>query len=114
LLAAGIVSKSRKETIMLWRQGDILIADIPAIPEDAERLQSSVLVTGEVTGHAHRVESLETVEVWEDYREKYLKVLDTTRILHEEHLPITLPPGIYRVWRQREYTPRGIPRAIAD
>lgn len=98
---------------MLWRQGDVLIADIPALPESSTRRESPVLVTGEATGHAHRVEAPETAEVWVVNGQLYLKVLDPTRIIHEEHLPITIPPGIYRIWQQREYTPRAI-RRIRD
>jgi hypothetical protein len=33
--------------------------------------------------------------------------------VHEEHDPIRIPPGAYRVVRQREYEPRGW-RAVAD
>lgn len=35
------------------------------------------------------------------------------RIVHEEHGPITLTTGLYRVVRQREYTPTAI-RNVAD
>lgn len=98
---------------MLWRQGDVLIADIPAFPEGGKRRESPVLVTGEATGHAHRVEAPEKAEIWEINGQLYLKVLDPTRIIHDEHLPISIPPGIYRVWQQREYSPREI-RTIRD
>jgi hypothetical protein len=33
-------------------------------------------------------------------------------VIHEEHQPITLEPGIYRVWQQREYTPEAIRRVV--
>ena len=36
----------------------------------------------------------------------YLRVLEPTRIVHEEHKPIPLDPGVYRVWQQREYIPQ--------
>ena len=98
---------------MLWRQGDVLIADLPAIPENGARREGTVLFTGEATGHAHRVEDLKKAEIWEINGQLYLKVTDATRILHDEHLPISLPPGIYRVWQQREYSPRDI-RTIQD
>ena len=98
---------------MLWRHGDVLIAAIPELPEGGERRQSPVLVTGEATGHAHQIEKLEHAEIWEINGQLYLKVLDATRILHEEHLPITIPAGTYRVWQQREYTPQKI-RPVSD
>jgi hypothetical protein len=33
--------------------------------------------------------------------------------VHEEHRPIELPIGVYRVWQQREYTPTAI-RTVLD
>ena len=92
---------------------DVLLADVQEIPEVGERRQSPVLVTGEATGHAHRVEAPEKAEIWEVGGQLYLKVTDATRILHDEHLPVSIPPGIYRVWQQREYSPRDI-RTIQD
>jgi hypothetical protein len=34
-------------------------------------------------------------------------------IIHEEHSPIPLARGFYRVWRQREYSPQEI-RVVRD
>lgn len=100
---------------MLWRHGDVLIAQVDAIPANAIRSMSPILVRGEITGHSHRVEDPELAEVWIDRNNgrMFLKVLATTRIIHEEHLPITLPPGNYRVWQQREYTPQRV-RPVYD
>lgn len=95
---------------MLWRQGDVLIETTPEIPADAHQLHTAVLVYGEATGHAHRVESPERAEVWEVNGQLYLKVTDATRLIHDEHLPIALAPGLYHVWQQREYTPQAIVR----
>lgn len=91
---------------MLWRHGDVLIAQIAAIPENARRRPDSILAYGEVTGHSHRIESPAKAQLWEADQQLFLKVIETTRIIHEEHQPITLLPGIYRVWQQREYIPR--------
>jgi hypothetical protein len=68
-----------------------------------------VLAYGEVTGHAHRVETPDHAELWRvggDINMLYLRVLAPTRIVHEEHRPIPLEPGVYRVWQQREYVPQ--------
>jgi hypothetical protein len=41
----------------------------------------------------------------------FLKVVDeTATLIHEEHLPIMLSRGLYRVRRQREYSPLRIGR----
>lgn len=99
---------------MLWRHGDVLIAQTPSIPASLTRSASPILVRGEITGHSHRIEDPTCAEVWIARRgELYLKILATTRIIHEEHKPITLPPGNYRVWQQREYTPQKI-RPVFD
>src|SRR5579883_942420 len=99
-----------EEVSTMWRHGDVLIATTEAIPPGAKRSQHGVLAYGEITGHSHRVEEPEKAEVWEYRGERFLKLIATTRIIHEEHRPITLGPGIYRVWRQREYSPQAIRR----
>jgi hypothetical protein len=93
---------------MLWRQGDVLMASVEAIPDAAKPKDDGVLAEGEITGHTHRIAVPESAELWEVDGVLYMKVVaPTARIIHEEHHPIELPEGIYRVWRQREYTPRG-------
>ena|SRR5258708_31412975 len=96
----------------MWRHGDVIIAVVEAIPPEARRSQRMVLAIGEVTGHSHRVEAPEKAEMWEYRGERFLKIGATTRVIHEEHQPITLEPGIYRVWQQREYTPEAIRRVV--
>jgi hypothetical protein len=99
---------------MLWRQGDVLIETVDQIPEAAQRQEGeTILVMGEATGHAHRVEDAETAEIWAYAGSLYLFALTETRIVHDEHKPITLPPGAYQVWQQREYSPGDI-RYIRD
>lgn len=99
---------------MLWRHGDVLIAHTQNIPTEVVRSASTILVRGEITGHSHRVEDANAAQVWIARNgEIYLKILAATRIIHEEHQPITLPPGTYRVWQQREYTP-GQVRPVYD
>ncbi|MBA3824947.1 MAG: hypothetical protein H0X24_13760 [Ktedonobacterales bacterium] len=90
---------------MLWRHGDVLIATIDAIPEGGVRLHDPVLAHGEVTGHTHRVADPHAAELWLVQGVLYLKILEATRIIHEEHAAIPLEPGTYRVWQQREYVP---------
>src|SRR5689334_10331917 len=95
---------------MLWRHGDVLIASVEQIPTGAEQQPTTVLALGEVTGHSHRVEDTQKAHVWRYGAQLFLQVESETRIVHEEHKPISLPPGSYRVWQQREYTPERIIR----
>ena len=90
----------------MWRQGDVMIAAVSALPQDAVLVGSAVLAEGEATGHRHRIEDPATAEIFESQRLRYLRVIrESARIVHEEHGPIVLPRGIYRFWHQREYTP---------
>ena len=98
----------------MWRHGDVLIAAVDAIPRQAKQRPGTVLARGEITGHSHRIEDPETVELWDCYGTLYLKVVaDAARVVHQEHSPITLPRGTYKVWQQREYTPQAI-RTVGD
>jgi hypothetical protein len=40
--------------------------------------------------------------------ERFLRVRTSTALLHEEHDPIPVPPGTYRIVQQREYHPTQI------
>lgn len=96
---------------MMWRHGDVLIAAVPSVPQHARPMPSAILAHGEVTGHSHRIERPETVRLWNVGETIFLQVLEqSARVIHEEHAPIELPSGFYKVWRQREYTPTAIVR----
>jgi hypothetical protein len=101
-------------TSALYRHGDVLVSLVPYLPSDAVKRPHLVLAEGEVTGHAHRVADRSTAELWESGADRYLHVVaDHARLVHEEHGPIDLPKGVYRVWRQREYSPQEI-RVVRD
>lgn len=103
----------------MFRQGDVLVVpvnEIPAgvkdVPLEAGRL---ILAHGEATGHAHVVEGeaqLLESDVAE-MEERFLRVEQEAALVHDEHATIALPPGDYRVIRQREYSPEAI-RNVAD
>lgn len=101
----------------MWRQGDIFIASIKAIPEEALKspLPHGILVHGEVTGHSHRVQDVRSAALYQGRgTDLFLDVREAeTHIVHEEHGTISLPRGFYRVWRQREYSPEQI-RIVRD
>jgi hypothetical protein len=107
------------------RQGDVLLVRleqtaeeflaesarrIDPVPRERGRL---VLAEGEATGHAHVIESEEAELFQEDEElldadeaaELYLLVHGSAAapLVHEEHTTLDVPPGVYRVVRQREY-----------
>jgi hypothetical protein len=97
----------------LVRHGDVLVQQVPAIPSKARRRNGQVLVRGEATGHSHRVGEAGAGVVYETADEMFLEITSALgTLVHEEHGPIELPRGYYRVWTQREYTPERIVRVV--
>src|SRR5262245_55095569 len=98
----------------MYRHGDVLIAPVAEVPAGAHARPGTTVAHGEVTGHSHRFEDPAAVRLFALGSDLFVEVLaPTARIVHEEHGPIPIPRGCYRVWRQREYSPREI-RIIAD
>jgi hypothetical protein len=97
----------------MWRHGDVLIVKVDSIPAEAERLPGNILAKGEATGHAHRVVGRGKVGIWRQGTLNFLRVDEAPAdVVHEEHKTITLEPGTYRFWMQREYSPKEIRRVI--
>jgi hypothetical protein len=111
----------------IFAQGDLLIervADIApsgTVEENAEGA-ALVLAEGEATGHRHAIR--ERVTKFHDDRLArdipaglylgHVRVGSAyARVTHDEHAPLTLPRGTYRVRRQRELGPRDA-RVLAD
>lgn len=98
----------------MYRHGDVLLAPAKKVPGSAKRLPHLVLAQGELTGHSHRLEPSTAAELYQDGATMFLNVTATpARLVHPEHSTIELPVGLYRVWRQREYSPQAI-RIIRD
>lgn len=98
----------------LYRHGDVMIAQIEALPDNAKKRANVTLAYGEITGHSHRIADPLTAETFELDGQLFLLVkAPTAQLIHEEHATIDLPQGIYRVWQQREYTPEAV-RTVYD
>ena len=97
----------------MWRHGDVLIAPIDKIPTGSERQQNLILAHGEVTGHTHRIAERQAAHLYKLGAILFLHIFaEQATLIHEEHAPIVLPVGTYRVWQQREYTPQRIRQVI--
>ena len=98
-----------------YRQGDVFIETIEAIPDGATKQtrQRIVLAHGEVTGHAHTVEPAESADWWKQGEDQFISVKSSATVSHQEHGALLLPKGNYHVVRQREYSPKEI-RSVAD
>ncbi len=100
-------------------QGDLLITRIAEIPADAEldHVKGDYVVAHSETGHNH-VMSTQDVDFYKAANDPFvlfLVVRADTELRHlrdfDTHKTITVPPGQYRINRQREYTPEGFRRA---
>jgi hypothetical protein len=100
----------------LWRQGDVYFECIDRLPKGKKtKRENGVVAYGEVTGHSHAlaIEDHEIAAVYEieGQEDLYLQVSRSgiaiqkggATFVHQEHLPVTLPSGNYRVWQQREF-----------
>lgn len=100
-----------------FRQGDVLLietqvprAGFKHVPRENGRI---VLAYGEATGHAHAILD-EDVKLLQLGDERFLRVGDGgSTVRHEEHAPVAVPAGGYKVVRQSEYAPEEI-RNVGD
>ena len=102
---------------IIIRQGDVSLIRVDKVPKSAAQLTTEgtriVLAYGEVTGHAHAIyEDLDHVRVWADGKIKYLEVMATVMLRHEEHTHAKIKPGIYKLPVQVEYTPAALRKTM--
>lgn len=117
------------------RQGDVLLSPVKALPPGCAEVQMDkgriVLAYGEVTGHAHAISdhgisigpeaaaeiaeaAIARAKLWRaPSGERFLEVKEAVTLRHEEHTQHVIPPGIYQVPQQVEYTPAEL-RRVAD
>ena len=100
-------------------QGDLNIFSVSEIPSGLKQLTTEkngnhILAHSE-TGHHHVIDGNAARVFEESEFVSYLDVAEETNVVHlrsfDTHAPISLPPGQYRITRQREYTPEGYRRA---
>lgn len=110
-----------KNKLVLRRQGDVLFVKVDRLPTgERKKRENGTVAYGEVTGHSHSlaVADRDMAEVLEIGDGLYVHVgengvrIEGATFVHEEHGPITLPPGDYRVTIQREYSPEEIRNVI--
>ena len=99
---------------MQYRHGDVMIESVDSLPSGLQKAKHTTLALGEITGHSHRIKEKSAARLYEATNCLYLHVTaEEATVVHEEHGPIALTSGYYRVWRQREYSPEEI-RVIRD
>lgn len=101
-------------------QGDLLITRIESLPEGLIKAAADgneYVVAHSETGH-HHVMAVADVDIYQAANDDfvlYAIVNNPTVLRHQRsfdtHAPIHVDKGIYRINRQREYTPEGYRRA---
>lgn len=98
----------------MWRHGDVFLQAVEALPDGVRKLPHVTLARGESTGHCHRIRERGVADLFAaPGGDLYLNVTgEKATLVHEEHGPIELKPGLYRSWIQREYSPERIRRVV--
>ncbi|MBF0398990.1 MAG: hypothetical protein HQK78_19600 [Desulfobacterales bacterium] len=90
---------------MLYQQGNVLIESIQSIPTEAlvknPENNKYIIAKGEATGHAHVIK--DPVVLYCHKKTFYILAKIEFQIIHEEHLPLFIPKGIYQIRKVREY-----------
>lgn len=132
------MTAKRKTEVFTLRQGDVALVRVERLPEGCIEVPNDrgriVLAYGEVTGHAHaiadhRVAARPTPAAADEIAEaaiaraktrarlvvapdgqRYLEVSEPVSLKHEEHTAHEIPPGVYLLPTQVEYTPAELRR----
>lgn len=95
-----------------YRHRDLLLESCKSIPTGGKVRNTNAILWGEVSTHAYRLHEGAIIDIDLD---TFLDVPNGGTVTHEEHNAITLPPGTYRVTRQREWDPyEQAARAVQD
>lgn len=111
----------------LFAQGDLLVERVPDVQPSGSLVPPGsdgavTLLEGEQTGHRHAI--FDRVTMFRDdalaqdiptgLYVGHVKVDGATALVrHDEHTALSLPPGTYRIRRQRELEPQDV-SLVAD
>jgi hypothetical protein len=105
------------------RQGDVMmvyVAKPETEPKVVEPRQRVILAHGEVTGHTHALRSDAPVvqppskPVFDAAAERYIQLLDSGKLSHEEHTAAIMRAGTIEIGVQVEAGPHNMLRRVVD
>lgn len=97
-------TKTKRLATKTAQQGDVLLRKLQSLPEGTPKSVTRkrlVLAHGE-SGHSHVVEDDEA-ELIQIGDRMLLKLAKAATVVHEEHKPIRLSPGVWEIGRVREF-----------
>lgn len=106
----------------IFRQGDVILVyrETNSSAKTVEPGQACILAFGEVTGHKHQLRSKAKVvtppinPVFDVAAERYLQLLDSSELSHEEHDIVKLRAGVIEIGVQVEAGPGNMLHRVAD
>lgn len=92
----------------IYRHGDLGFTSTEENISTLKKVGSNrfVLALGETTGHKHVISAERgTLDIYKDEKtNQIVLVIDGKSVItHEEHKPIEIPTGVYRMKNQQEY-----------
>lgn len=83
-------------------------------------VKGGIIARGETTGHMHKIDPVDQgrrsaiLGTVVGLVGMVMRVFSPTKVVHEEHGTVTLPPGDYLVRNQREFDPLTRQRYVVD
>jgi len=87
---------------MNYRQGDVIVMSMSEkrLPQGCKAKADNVVIEGEISGHKHAVEN---GKLYEKDGEIIIEAYNNCVLTHDEHKPIPLARGLYKIRIQEEY-----------
>jgi len=93
----------------MQRQGDLLLIPTAQLPARVSPLTTRVVLDGE---HCHRLDGGTLLQ--DSAGQLFVRVSEPVQLVHDEHRPLQLAPGLYEVRRQRRYRPQRSAASVWD
>jgi hypothetical protein len=93
----------------MQRQGDLLLIPTRQLPINLTPLSTRVVLAGD---HSHQLDGGTVLR--NPQGDLFIRVDEQVLLIHQEHAPLALAPGTYRVTRQRRYRPVLAPTSVWD
>ena len=93
-----------KKNKMQYQQGDVVLKRLETMPQGKTIIiaRGRIVVAHGESGHSHVVEDDEA-ELIQIGERMLLRLERAATVVHEEHGPITLEPGIWEIGRVKEF-----------